>query len=332
MVTMRDVAVEAGVSPATVSRALSGDPRVNPDNLRRVQAAAEALRYVPNALGRSLRQQTTYAWTLIIADIENPFLTTVTRGIEDVAQSAGYSVLLGNSDENPEKERNYLTIAEQTRAAGVLLTPTSADVDVHRLVAQGTPVVTLDRPMGPATGIDAVLVDTRVAARQAVTTLIKQGRQHIGCATGPQNRYTAQERAAGYREALQACGTPVDETLIAYGDFKVTGGRTAAETLLTTHPEIDALFIANSLMTAGALDVLAHHHLHIGEDIGLACFDDSPWTSTLGHGVILISQPAYDMGTAAARLLLDRIEHGRRAPQTITLSATMHIEESTPGK
>ncbi|WP_420813921.1 LacI family DNA-binding transcriptional regulator, partial [Phytoactinopolyspora endophytica] len=167
MVTIRDVAAHAEVSTATVSRVLNDDHHVRAHTAQRVRDAVLELKYVPNSVGRSLRRQRSALWALIIADIENPFLTGVTRGVEDVAQTNGYSVLLCNSDEDADKERHYLDIAEQSRVTGVLITPTSPVIDLHPLHSRKVPVVALDRPVPGDPSVDAVLVDSRGAARMA---------------------------------------------------------------------------------------------------------------------------------------------------------------------
>src|SRR3954464_9524506 len=131
----------AGVSTATVSRALNGKSTVDPMLAARVQKAAEELGYHPNGLARNLRRQETAVLALIIADVENPFFTSIARGVEDVAQDSGYSVVLCNSDENADKERKYIDVALQERVAGVVLSPTGTSSNVERLRRRGTPVV-----------------------------------------------------------------------------------------------------------------------------------------------------------------------------------------------
>jgi LacI family transcriptional regulator len=329
LTTIRDVAARAGVSISTVSRALNGDPRVRPDNAREVLRAAKELNYVPNELGRNLRQQTQMVWTLILADIENPFQTTLTRGIEDVARAQGYSVLLCNSDEDPERERRYLEVAEQSRVAGVLIVPTSANAAVGRLVERHVPVVALDRPLAPSARADVVLVNSRAACAEAVEHLLAKGRKAIGLITGPRTTFTAAERVAGYEQALRAGGHPIDPELIRYADFKVDGGRDAATQLLATHP-LDGLVVANGLMTIGALQALRDQGMRLSTSIDLVAFDDAPWLTLLGDSITVISQPAYDLGHAAGMLLLDRLRHGQRAAQTVTLAASLQLPAPAP--
>ncbi|NBH03743.1 LacI family DNA-binding transcriptional regulator, partial [Amycolatopsis sp. SID8362] len=204
MATISDVAALAGVSTATVSRALNGKSTVDPMLAERVARAVEQLGYTPNGLARGLRRRETAVLALIIADVENPFFTAIARGVEDTAQAAGFSVMLCNSDENPAKERRYVEVAAQERLAGVILSPTPGS-DVGPLLAHRTPIVTVDRRLTSA-DCDAVLVNSRESAAEAVRHLVAQGYQRIGCVAGPPGVTTADARLDGYRDGLRAAG------------------------------------------------------------------------------------------------------------------------------
>lgn len=324
--TIKDVAAAAGVSISTVSRALNGATGVSPEYVVRVKAVADRLNYSPNSLGRNLRQQRQPVWTLIVTDIENPFLTSVARGVEDAAHASGYSVLLCNSDGEVDREARYLEIAAQNRVAGVLVTPASQHSDVSRLLELGIPVVALDRPLAGASGTDTVLVDTRSAACKAVASLIAAGRKTIGCITGPRDTFTAEERVAGYRDGLAQGGYAIDPSLIRYADFRVAGGHWAAEELLAKN--VDALLVASNQMTIGAIQVIRQSGRVLGRDVYIALFDDAPWVELFRDTLTLVSQPAYELGHAAGRLILDRLAHGRRASQTVTLAASISVMPS----
>lgn len=321
MATIHDVADRAGVSTATVSRALNGKSTVDPELVARVAAAAHALDYRPNAVARNLRRQATTVWALIISDIENPFFTAVARGVEDVAQAAGHSVVLCNSDEDLDKEARYLQVAVAERVAGVVLSPTATDTDIGPLVEHGIPVVAIDRPLA---GISTVLVGSRTGARDATAHLIAAGYHRIGCITGPQRVSTAEDRVDGYADALRAAGRRLNYRLVRHVDFKVAGGRRAAERLLGGSRPPDALFVANSLMAIGALQALAARGLRTGRDVGLVAFDDAPWTQLVDPPITVVAQPAYAIGEAAGRLLADHTN----GPRTVTLDAELIVRGS----
>lgn len=322
MATISDVAARAGVSTATVSRALNGKSTVDPGLAARVLAAARELGYQPNGPARNLRRQEAAVLALIISDVENPFFTAIARGVEDVAHTVGYSVVLCNSDEDAEKERRYVEVAIQERAAGVIVSPTAVATSVDSLVRRGTPVVAVDRPL-PSRGCDTVLVDTRVAARQATTHLIEQGYERIGCVTGPTGVRTADDRLAGYRDALKAAGRRGSTRLVRRTEFKAAGAEKAASDLLDSGERPDALLVANSAMAIGVLAAMRTHDLRAGGDVGIVAFDDVPWTGLVDPPLTVVAQPAYEIGTVAAQLLLARIADHTRTPTTTTLAARL---------
>ena len=233
MATISDVAARAGVSTATVSRALNGKSTVDRDLVARVRKAAEELGYQPNGPARNLRRQEAAVVALIISDVENPFFTAIARGVEDVAHEVGYSVVLCNSDENAEKENRYIDIAIQERVAGVILSPTGTTTSVAKLANRGTAYVAVDRPL-PGQDSDVVLVDTRLAARQATTHLIAQGYERVGCITGPTGVRTADDRLAGYRDALKAAKHRSSPRLVRRTEYKAAGAHRAALDLMSS--------------------------------------------------------------------------------------------------
>lgn len=328
MVTISDVAREAGVSTATVSRALNNVGTVDPELARRARQAAQLLHYRPNGVARNLRRQRTDVWALIISDIENPFFTSVARGVEDVAQQAGYSLVLCNSDEDPVKERKYLDVAEEEQVSGVVLSPNVAGSDVTALLAAGIPVVTIDRPLHHP--VDSVLVDSREGARVANAHLVDQGWTRIACITGPSRADTAEKRLRGYRDAMRQARQST-RGLVRHADFKIAGGRAAAASLLGIARPPDAFFVANNQLALGLLQELAVQAVHPGRDVGVIAFDDAPWAPLTTPPLSVVAQPAYDVGAAAGELLLDRVrrEQPPRRPRTVTLPVTLVLRESS---
>jgi LacI family transcriptional regulator len=320
MATISDVAARAGVSVATVSRTLNGKSSVDPRLAARVRAAAAELGYQPNGLARSLRKRKTVVLALIISDVENPFFTSVARGVEDVASTAGYSVVLCNSDENLDKERRYLDVAVEERVAGVVLSPTGESTNVDALLGRGTPVVAVDRPLP---GVDQVLVDTRLAAAEATAHLIGSGYRHVGCVTGPAGIRTADDRLAGYRDALAAAGRADEPRLVRRAEYhRPEGARRATAEVLAGGP-VDALLVANSAQAVGVLEALRVAGRGLGTDIGVVAFDDAPWATLIDPALTVVAQPAYELGAEAARLLLGRIGGGTSEPITRTLAARL---------
>ncbi|RSD13775.1 LacI family DNA-binding transcriptional regulator [Amycolatopsis eburnea] len=328
MATISDVAALAGVSTATVSRALNGKSTVDPMLAERVAHAVQQLGYTPNGLARSLRRRETAVLALIIADVENPFFTAIARGVEDTAQAAGFSVMLCNSDENPAKERRYVEVAAQERLAGVILSPTPGS-DVEPLLAHRTPIVAVDRRLTSA-DCDAVLVNSRESAAEAVRHLIAQGYRRIGCVADPPGVTTADARLDGYRDGLRAARREYAADLVHRCGFREAGGREAAARLLAAPDPPDALLVSGSPMAAGVLQVLAELGLRPGRDVGIVSFDEVPWATLITPALTVLDQPAYAMGQRAARLLLARIaDGGPRPATTTTLTARLVVRGSS---
>lgn len=327
MATIYDVATEAKVSPATVSRVLNGAD-VSQVLTTRVREAVERLDYRPNSIARSLRRRTSTVWGLIISDIENPFFTSMVRGVEDVAQASGYSVVLCNSDESLEKEARYVDVIVDERMAGAIVSPASEhDSDFSELQERGVPVVSIDRRLDQQT-VDTVLVDNPLGAELATRHLCAEGWQRVACICGPRRTTTGAQRLHGYRRALERTGVR-DPDLVVEANFKADGGYEAARALLQRSAPPDALFVANNLMSLGALEALREAGLTPAADLGVAVFDDMPWATLVRPRLTAVAQPTYEIGKEAARLLVARIQGNRGAPRQVVLAPTLHIRESS---
>ncbi len=329
MATIKEVARAAGVSPATVSRALAGRPTVDSALAARVWQAASELSYRPSRIARNLRTRQTTVWGVVVSDIRNPFYTELLRGLEDTAQEAGYALLIGNADERLDKEASYLELFVAERVAGVVLSAASQELtDVTLLSNQGIPVVAVDRALhGQA--VDTVLADNEGGAYQATHHLFGQGYRRVACITGPADRTTATDRLAGYVRAHAEAGVDVEDALVRHSDFRQGGGYTAAYELLTAARTPDALFVANNLMTVGALEAVAQLGLRVPEDLGMVGFDDIPLASLLRTPISVVAQPAYDMGRTAASLLLKRAQGDQGPPLRVVLPVELRVRTTS---
>jgi LacI family transcriptional regulator len=325
--TITDVARAAEVSPATVSRVLNGTSAVSPARAERVREAAEQLGYRPFEPARALRRQLTSVWAAIIADIENPFFTAMVRGIEDVARAEGFRLVLCNSDEDLDKERAYIDVVIAERMSGVVIAVASTDdSSLQPLLDQRVPIVAVDRhPIDER--LDSVVVDNRAGASDAVEHLLSNGWSRIGCLTGPTRVDTANERLDGYRDALRARRSPIDRSLVRRADYKEAGGYRATRSLLESPDPPDALFVANNPMAVGALRAIRDLGHSVPHDIGLVAFDDSPWTTLTSPTLTVVAQPAYEIGQAAAELLVTAGTD--RPPRHVVLSPTLVVRESS---
>jgi LacI family transcriptional regulator len=328
MTTIHDVARRANVSAATVSRVLNNHSTVDPELVRRVQAAVTALAYQRNALARNLRRSRTSLWAVIISDVGNPFFTSMVRGVEDAARQAGFSVVLCNSDEDPEKEASYITAAVAERMAGVIISPASErTTDVGLLLGGGTPVVAIDRRLR-GTPVDTVLVNNRQGAEDATSHLLDAGYRRIACITGPRGVTTARQRLTGYQRALRLHGYDTDARLVRHADFRERGGHDAMASLLADERP-DAVFVANNLMTVGALECLVEHRVRVPHDIGVVGFDEIPWADLVRPSLSTVAQPTYEMGQLAGQLLAMRSTTPGAPPETKILGTTLNVRTSS---
>jgi len=311
MVTIYDVAAKAGVSPATVSRVFNGI-KVTPNRAEAVRRAAEELGFVPNRNARRLRTSSSEIIAMMIPDIENPFFTSMTRAVEDVARAGGYSVMLCNTDENPEREQEYLRAAVSDPVAGIIMVPSSTTARLDLALERGVPVVCVDRH-APNYVVDSVVADNRAGAAAATRLLFEAGYRRVGCISGPDQVETADERAAGWAIAYrEATGTEPPPELIVRTTYTVLGGEEATKDLLARPEPPDAIFAANNKLASGAIRVLAGAG-KLPPQIGIVSFGGLPLVLLVPAGVLVTHLPSRELGLRAATMLLERI-HGLDTP------------------
>lgn len=325
---MKDVARLAGVSPTTVSHIINKSRFVSEETRHRVLEAMRELNYQPNAIARSLRRKATHTIGLVISDISNPFFTGLVRGSEDVANKHGYSIILCNTDEDPEKERMYVAVLHQKQIDGLIIAPAAGDHGyLCKLIEDGYPVVFVDRYL-EAVPADAVVVDNECAAYEAVMHLIRLGHRRIGMIGGVPGISSTTERASGYERALRESGIPVDRALIIEGNSRVNGGYNGLTALLSGPQPPTAVFVVNNLMTIGAMLAIRDKGLRCPEDIAVVGFDDFEWASAFRPYLTVVAQPVYKLGETATQVLIDRIRGRRRRPQKTVLPAKLVVRES----
>jgi len=248
--------------------------------------------------------------------------------VEDVAYANKFAVMLCNSDEDLQKEEFYIDVLQSESVDGIILPPISErDPVVLKLIESGVPVVTVDRSLTHR-AMDKVEVDNRRGAFEAVDHLIKLGHRRIGLIAGRLNVSTSRERRLGYDDAMAAHKLPVAPEYIRGGDFKQASGLAMAEELLALPSPPTALFVLNNLMTVGALESIHRRKLRIPKDIAVIGFDDLPWAEALDPPLTVVRQPAYEVGQAAAELLLKRLEDPKRAETHLKLLPKLVLRSS----
>ena len=326
MTTLRDVAERAEVSAITVSRVINEAGYVKAETRERVLHAIRELNYVPNLQARSLRSRRTHSLALLITDVTNPFWTTVARGVEDTAVENGFSVILCNTDEDPEKERSYIDVLIQKRVDGAIVAPASRDgTNLGRLLHQQIPFVIVDRRVDQIEA-DVVLSDSFEAARKLTRYLVERGHRRIAVITGPAGISTADERLAGYRNGLEEAEIGEDQALVYRGRFEQKTGHTATLELLALPDRPTAIFACNNFIAFGALIALRERGIAAPAELELASFDEIPLLSVIGPSLPMAVQPAYEMGAVATELLLERLAGTRQERREVHLETRLILE------
>ncbi|MFY9529625.1 MAG: LacI family DNA-binding transcriptional regulator [Candidatus Acidiferrales bacterium] len=323
-----DVAKKASVSVFTVSAVINKSGQVSTALQRRVEAAIRQLNYRPNLLARSLAKQRTHTIGIVVPDIANPFFPLVVRGVEDIAQKAGYSTLLCNSDNQREKEEHYLELLLSKRVDGILLTmaPGRLTPWLRRMLAEVKVPIVLVMRTSKDLKADVVLTDDHKGAFEAVTHLARIGHRRIALVSGPLEVSNGAARWKGYRKALEVHGLACDPDLIVEGDYRTESGYRAGLALLPRRP--DAIFVANYLMTVGFMQAADEMGMTCPDDFGLVSFDDYPWLRCFRPRLTTIELPKYELGAKSAQLLLERIS-GKEGRSTIQkLAPQLRVRES----
>lgn len=326
MVTLRDVAREAGVSIKTVSRVVNREPLVNEATAARVADAVERLGYRPNELARALKGQRSRTIALVIDDVSNPFMATCAQAIEAVARKRGHALILCDSHADLRMESGYVGLLTQRRVDGLLIVPARGhDANLKGEQEAGLPVVAFDRP---AEGIraDSVLVQNRAGTRKATEHLIDHGHERIAFVGDVRHFYTARKRLEGYKEAMGAAGL---EPLHALDAHTIEQGEGATKGFLDAPGPPTALFTANILTTLGALRAIEDLGLRIPEDVAVIGFDDFELAHVLRPRFTLVRQPAAELGRRAAQMLFDRLDGlAGPNPRRLVLPTELVVRES----
>jgi LacI family transcriptional regulator len=330
--TIRDVAREAGVSQATAARALAGYGYVSEATRLRVRDAAATIGYRPNAVARSLVSGATKTIGVVVGDIENPFFAGAARGIADVLERDGYTLLLANSDEDLARERRAVEALHARQVDGLAVVPSSGDDGAHlaAILREGRPVVLLDRPIS-GLAADAVLVENRQGAQRAVGHLAALGHRRIGLVGDSPGIISTGERIEGYRTALHDVGAPALDALVSLGGSSIDEGHRSALRLLGRPDRPSALFTVNNFMTAGTLGAIRELGLRIPEDIALVGFDDLDWTTLVDPPITVVAQPVAELGRTVAERLLERLRGDAGPPRETRLTTRLVIRGSCGG-
>jgi LacI family repressor for deo operon, udp, cdd, tsx, nupC, and nupG len=331
--TIYEVAKRAGVSTATVSRVLSQPRIVAPATRRRVLAAVERLGYEPNSTAQSLRTFRTGKILVTVPDLSNPFFSLILQGIEDTALREGYSVLVGDTQNDEKREERYALMLKRKEADGLIFLghrlPAEAATLIRSLAPRCAPIVN-GCEFSPMLGIPSVHIDNATAAHEAMAHLYGLGHTRIGIVTGPLVSPLSRDRLSGATACAKAHKVASD-CIIMHGDFSLESGAAAAERLLGRRKPPTAIFCFSDEMAMGVLDVARRWGVAVPDQLSVVGFDDIRFASYMSPPLTTIAQPMREIGEGVVRLLLGILsgEGNARVPQSVTLPHELIVRATT---
>ena len=332
MATIREIAVRAGVSVATVSRTFSHPQLVRPQTLDKVREAIDALGYRPNAIARHLRRKRNETVIVIVPQIQNTFFSGIIQGIENVAHDHGFKILLGETRDDQRRLDHYADMVSMRVADGLILLGSLLPTAVAEAIgAQRASPIPLVLACERFEGLECahVAIDNVAAAEAAVGHLVSQGCTRIALISGPPGNTLSEDRHLGYQKALHAAGLARDTALEMHGDFTVGTGFAAMKDLLALSHRPDGIFCANDEMAIGARQAIRQAELTVPGDIAIVGFDDIRFAEYLDPPLTTIRQPTVAIGEKAMALMIYVLEGNDARHRNIILPAELIVRASS---
>lgn len=327
-ITLEEIAKATGFSVPTVSRALTNNNYpVNPVTRQRIVEAAQAMGYKPNLSARSLRTEQTNTIGIIVDDLLSPFVPPIVRGIQDYLKDFEYLSLIVNCEWDPALEQDAIKTLISRPVDGIIFVEYSHLAVNEALEQSGKPYVFVHRLFGSSVK-NSVVPDDHYGASLAVKHLVSLGQQRIAYINGPEGWHSAQRRWAGYTDELAAQGLDFDPTLVQPGDWELEGGYRAAQNLLNLAEIPGAIFAANDLMALGAIYAVQDAGLNVPEDVAVVGYDNRNFAKIVRPKITTVSMAVYEMGRAAAELLLKQIAAGPTEADEIKIKGQLFIRET----
>ncbi|WP_341887090.1 LacI family DNA-binding transcriptional regulator [Variovorax sp. YR752] len=332
MATIKDVALQAGVSVTTVSHVVNDTRHVSAKVRERVELAIRELGYVPNAMARSLKSNTTSTLGMLIPNSSNPYFAEIVRIVEDRCFGAGYTLVLCNTDDEPRRQSVYLQVLAERRIDGLIVVSTGADEDdslATQLRGLRIPTVLVDREIAdPA--CDLVETAHMQGGLLAVRHLLSLGHKRIACIGGPTGVTSSEQRIEGWRMALAETGSaPNADALLWRGGFTSQGGYEAMHAILRTEQKPSAVFVCNDLMAIGALRAAHESGVRVPDELSIVGFDDIELSAYTSPPLTTVAQPKERIGALAVDMLLERMGGKRRDARKVVLQPELRVRAST---
>ncbi|AKJ28001.1 LacI family DNA-binding transcriptional regulator [Caldimonas brevitalea] len=330
MATIKDVAARAGVSVTTVSHVVNGTRHVSPEGRSRVEQAIRDLGYVPSAVARSLKRNTTRTLGMLIPNSSNPYFAEIVRSVEDRCFGAGYTLLLCNTDDEPRRQGVYLQVLAERRVDGLVVVSSGDDAALPDLLAGlNVPTVLLDREIDalPCDLVETAHLHGGVLATRHLASL---GHRRIACIGGPAELAPSEQRIAGWRAGLAEAGLGDDSAALLWrGDFTSQSGYEALHAILRSPEPPTAVFVCNDLMAMGALCAAHESGLRVPDDLSIVGFDDIELARFASPPLTTVAQPKQRIAALAVDMLLERIDGRRQQPRKVMLQPELCVRAST---
>lgn len=335
-VTIKDIANRVGVSASTVSRALSGDPFVNSETRERILSMADKMGYKRNPIAANFRTGRSYIIGVVVPELLSPFNAEICRGVQRVARSNGFTVMIASSEESCEREREHLKNLMNAPIDGLLISSVDGETNldaIRAIQASGVPVVFYDRE--PLRDRDqefsSVVTQDRDKAAFMTEHLLSIGGNRIVHLRGPRSIAKYNHIYSGYCDTLKKEGVELEENLVIDVETTVDAGRRAADRLLDAGMKFDAVFASGDLQAIGMMNRLRERGVKVPEEVAVAGFSGSPLSRVIYPSLTTVEPELNEMGSHAAELLLTLIKNPRQKPRTLTVGANIRLRESSRG-
>lgn len=329
MATMKDVAEMAGVSTATVSRALMNPEKVSTPTRQKVEQAVLAVGYSPHTLSRNIKRHESRTILVIVPDICDPFFADVIQGIEQTATQQGYLVLIGDCAQQNQQERTFVNLIITKQIDGMLLLGSNLPFDAGKEEQRNLPPMVMANEFAPELGLPTVHIDNLTAAFDAVHYLHQLGHKQIACVAGLEQMPLSHYRLQGYIQALRRNGITVESSYITRGNFTYEAGAQSLTALMARPKPPTAVFCHSDVMAIGVLSQAKKMGLRIPQDLSVVGFDDIKLAQYCDPPLTTVAQPRYQIGQQATLLLLRQLHGQTVASGSRLLDSELIIRGST---
>ncbi|MBD0381793.1 LacI family DNA-binding transcriptional regulator [Paenibacillus sedimenti] len=327
--TIYDVAKEAGVSIATVSKVLNGKGKISVETREAILAIMDRLDYQPSVIASALTGKRTFTLGLLVPDISNPFFSEIARAIEDQGEQLGYSVMMCSTDNKDEKVERYIALLQQKKVDGIIIATGIDNKEIlEQLLSKGIPVVLLARDM-PLVAVNTVVVDDYVGGCLAASHLLELGHRRIGIIGEREKVRSSRERVRGFRQTMEEYGAAFVPEHLKHCDYKVEDGKIKALELLQADEPPTAIFACNDMLAVGTLQAARELGKKVPEDLSIVSFDNTILAAVTDPPLTTVAQPMEHMGKLVVNLIVEELQGTAPVKQRTVLRPELITREST---